>query len=78
MFSRDVDIAQNMLSYIKSYKKDKIKKWNFGQNFQLTFVSFLKLQNLSENIIQKINFLNFMMSMENTKNDWFYYINVLW
>ena len=28
-----------------------------------------------ESIIQKNNFLNFMINMGNTKNDWFYCIN---
>ena len=69
MFNIDISIAQNMLSYTKSCKNDKIKKIIFERIFKLTFVSFLKLQNLSKSIIQKINFLNFMMSIENRKND---------
>ena len=35
---------------------------------------FQNYKKLLESIIQKINFLNFMVNMENTKNDWYYYI----
>ena len=67
VFSIDLGIVQNMSSYTISYKNDKKEKYIFVRIFKLTFVLFSKLWNLLESIIQKINFLNFMVNMENTK-----------
>ena len=48
MLSIVLDITQNSSSYIKSHKNDKMEKYIFVKIFKLTFVSFLKLQNLLE------------------------------
>ena len=67
MFSIELSIAQNASSCIKSYKNDKMEKYIFVKIFKLIFVSFSKLQNLLESIIQKINFSNFMINIKNKK-----------
>ena len=42
-FIIDFKMSQNVLSYTKSYKNDKMKKYIFVRIFKLTFVSFSKL-----------------------------------
>ena len=70
MFGIDLIISQNISSCIKSYKNGKMEKCIFVRIFKLTFISFSKLENLLESVIQKKNnFLYFMVTMENRKND---------
>jgi len=63
---------ESLISYLLTqYFAKTIKQENdfFNRIFQPTFISFLK------SIIQKINFLNFMVIINNIKNNRFYCIN---
>ena len=43
VFIIDLGVTQNISSYTKSYKNDKMEKYNFIRIYKLTFVSFSKL-----------------------------------